>query len=381
MYILHTIGLVVPIASLVYQAMALWSVSRYKKIAASTSTPLPGITIVKPVHGLDAQLHDNLRSFCEQDYPCFQIIFSVAKTDDPALPIIRNLIAEYRQLDLALVVSDRRIGSNNKISNVVNGAQQAKHDLLVIADSDMRVSRSYLRSIAKAFEAPDVGAATCLYTGSAVGKLASRLACMYINDSFLPSILVALRMEKLNFCFGATMAVRRKALEAIGGFAQLGNFLADDYMLGKLVSEQGYRVVLAPVVVENIVQEESLGDLLRHELRWARTVRTVRPGGYALSILTQTVPLAILGWLLCRTGTVGLAVLAAALALRLALHFTVRSRFSVPGWPSPQLIPLREMMNLSVWVTSFLGNNVEWRGSNFAVAGDGQMTRNEVVSS
>jgi ceramide glucosyltransferase len=375
----HTLGLLIPSASILYQLVALWSVTRFRRSNVAPSQH-PGITVFKPVHGLDAQLYENLRSFCEQDYGVFQIIFCAASEDDAALPTIHRLIAEFPRLDLSLVVCGHRIGSNAKISNVANAAEQARHDLIVIADSDMRVKRNYLTSIAKAFEPDDVGAVTCLYTGSAAGRLASQLGCMYINDVFLPSILVALRMETLKFCFGATMAIRRSVLEAIGGLTQFGNYLADDYMLGKLVSDKGFRVVLAPVVVENVVLEPDIGGLLRHEVRWARTVRTVRPIGYALSILTQTVPLALLALLLCHTGTAGVALLGVAICMRVLIHYAVRHRFGVSGASSPQLIPLREAMNFSVWVTSFLGNNVEWRGSSFAVASDGQMSKNEVAS-
>lgn len=381
MQIVHTLGLAIPAASLIYLLTALWSLSRYRNATGAISGRQPPMTVIKPVRGLEPQLYENLRSFCEQDYPCFQVVFSVAREDDPALPVIRRLVAEHPHLDLSIVVSSQRCGSNNKISNVANAEHVAKHDLLVVADSDMRVGRDYLRSIAAAFEDPKVGAATCLYVGAAAGNLASRLGSMYINETFLPSVLVARHLEQLRYCFGATMAIRRNVLTAIGGFVRLGNFLADDYMLGKLVSEQGFRVVLAPVLVQNVVYERSLGDLLRHELRWARTVRTVRPAGYALSIFTQTVPLSAFGWLVCRTGSAGMVMLGGSLILRMVLHLVARSRLGVSGGPALLLVPLREMMNLSVWVGCFLGNSVEWRGSSFSVAGDGQMKSNEVVNS
>lgn len=341
--------------------------------------PSPPITVLKPVHGADAELYQNLKSFCEQDYPVYQTVFSVASPEDTALPVVQKIIADYAQHDISLVISDRHIGLNSKISNVANAYPLAKYDLLVIADSDMRVRPDYLRCIARAFEGSEVGAVTCLYKGSPVGSMASYLGCMYINESFVPSVLVALSVEGLKYCFGATMAVRKEALSAIGGWTTLSAFLADDYMLGKLVTQHGYKVAMADCLVENVVQESSMKTLWQHELRWARTIRTVRPVGYALSILTQPVPLAALGLFLSPPNSLGFLFLTTALGLRVLLHFAARQRFQLRGRAAPWLIPIREVLNFSVWVASFFGSRVQWRGRNFLVNRNGHMVKKERI--
>jgi ceramide glucosyltransferase len=371
--------LVVAFAAVGYQAFALWCVARFNKRRPSQTSNEPPVTVIKPVFGLDTELFENLQSFCRQDYGPYQVIFTAAHQEDPAIPVVQRVMTENPHLDLSLVVNARRSGTNQKMSNVANAYEIAKHDLVVIADSDMRVGKDYLRCIAKAFEPPEVGAVTCPYTGSTSGNLASKLACLYINESFLPSVLVATVMEPLTFCFGATMAVRRDALNAIGGFRELSAYLADDYMLGNLVSQKGYRVALAPYVVTNIVQEAGLAALLRHELRWARTVRTSRPGGYAMSILTHSVFLTSLSFFAFDTGTLGLLALTLACGLRAALHYAAEGRFGITPPISPWLLPLRDLLNIGVWIASYLGNRVEWRGGNFTVRRDGTMINEELT--
>jgi len=385
------------LGSFAYQIFALSHVARFRegKLSSAGSRrakqnayqdfdesipPLPAVTLLKPVHGVDAELYQNLKSFCEQDYPVYQIVFAIASPEDPAIPVVQQIIADHAHRDICLVISDRHIGLNNKISNVANAYELAKYDILVIADSDMRVRPDYLLCIARAFEPSDVGAVTCLYTGSPVGSVASDLGCMYINESFVPSVLVALSLEELKFCFGATMAVRKEALNAIGGLATLSAFLADDYMLGKLVTEHGYRVAMADCLVENIVLERNIWTLLQHELRWARTVRTVRPVGYALSILTQPVPLAALGLLFSPSNSVGFIILVMALGLRVLLHFTARQCFQLRGLAAPWLVPVREVLNFAVWVASFFGNSVQWRGRSFHVNRKGHMMKKEGIA-
>lgn len=358
--------------SLGYLTFALVCILRHRWRQSGLSQPQPPLSVLKPLNGLDAQLYENLSSFCAQDYPSFQIVFSVASPGDPAVPVVERVMREHPELDLSLVIDARAIGTNRKISNVANGYQAAKHDVLIIADSDMRVESDYLARIAAAFDSPLVGAVTCLYSATTLNGLASRLASMFINDSFLPSVLVALRLQELKFCFGATMAVRRDALQRIGGFAALGSILADDYMLGQLVSVHGYQVRLASCVVRNIVQENSLRELWLHELRWARTVRTVRPFGYALSIMTQALPVTAALWLLTSSGSSAL-LLGAAAALRVALHYLIRARFQIPGHTAPWLIPLRDALSFGIWAASFFGRDVRWQGGTFTIQADGEM--------
>jgi ceramide glucosyltransferase len=301
----------------------------------------------------------------------------VSDAADPAVTTIERVIEDFPNLDLELVVDDRLIGTNFKVSSLANMLRRAKYDILVIADSDMRVQPDYLGSIVAPFEDPDVGAVTCLYRGSPVGGLASAIAAMFINEWFLPSVLVALTFERLRFCFGASMAVTRKALDAIGGFEPLANDLADDYMLGKLISERGYTICLAPYLVENVVFEPDLKALFLHELRWARTVRTVRPIGYTLSFLTYSLPVSILFLAVTlATGFASAGVIAVALAigLRVFLHYAVRAAFDIASPVMPWLIPIRDILAFLVWCASFLGRNVQWRHGKFSLDSDGRLT-------
>ena len=329
------------------------------------------VTVIKPICGMEVELAENLRSFCQQDYGAYQILFGVRSASDPAIPVIRRIIEEFPEIDCGLIVSDRIIGSNYKVSNIANMAEQAKHDILVISDSDMRVDRRYLKSVVAPFDGDDIGAATCLYSGHARGGIPSMLSAMFVNDWFLPSALIPQGFAEQKYCFGATMAVRRDVLNKAGGFAALANFLADDYMLGKLVSDAGYRIALVPYVVSNVMHEKSWQSVYQHEIRWARTIRSVQPMGYALSAITETVPMAILASAALLFAGHGLlwSVLpvAMALVLRIGLHGIVCSSLVGGTSCAPWLIPLRDSLSLVVRISGYFGSRVMWRENAFTV--------------
>lgn len=360
-------------AAIFYVLWALWAVHAFRRKPAPEAAFRQPVTILKPICGLDPGLYGNLRSFCEQDYPDYQVIFGVRDADDPAIAVIERVIADFPGRDLRLMIDDRVIGTNLKVSNLANMMAQAKHEILIIADSDMRVGRNYLKAVTAPFGDSRTGAVTCLYKGSPVGGLPSILGSLFINDWFVPSVLVALTFQPLRFCFGATMAVRRAALDEIGGFAALASHIADDYMLGKLVSDRGYKVELAPYMVENLVLEPDMKTLIRHELRWARTVRSVQPAGYAFSILTQAIPLGLLAALISGLSSLGLALLALAIVVRIVLHYAVRSAFGIRGNGAPWLVPVRDLLGFAVWIGSFFGRDVHWREQAFLLEADGQL--------
>jgi ceramide glucosyltransferase len=329
---------------------------------------------LKPVAGAEPNLEANLRSFCTQDYPEFQILFGVRDARDAAIPIVERLVRDYPQRGATLIVDPTVTGSNYKISNVLNLMPQARHDILVVADADCRVGPTYLAEIAASFADPAVGAVTCVYKGTPLRpRLADRLGAMFINEWFLPSVLVALLTEPLRYCFGATMAVRRDVLEAIGGFKALASYLADDYMLGHLVAAAGRTVVLARHVVDITVDEGSLAALLRHELRWARTMRTVRPVGFALAGLTDAIPLTILWAAITGFAPLSLGLLGAAVAVRLLTHYAARVRLNLSGPAVPWLVPLRDLLTFAIRVMSFAGRRVAWQNQAFIVQPDGRM--------
>jgi len=334
--------------------------------------------VFKPVCGIDYGSFDNLRSFCEQDYPDLQVIFGVREADDPVVHVIRRLIETMPGRDIALVINDRVIGANLKISNLVNMYPLAKHDILIIADSDMRVGPDYVSSVVGAFDAPDVGVVTCLYKARSAAGVASTLSSMSINEWFLPSALVAVALQGPQFCFGSTMAVTRKVLERVGGFEQLGSYLADDHMLGMLALRLGYRLRLSSYVVENVVQERNLRALFAHELRWARTIRSIQPWGHAFSFTTYAVPLsmisAMLAWPSYEAMTLAGGLLGLCLLLRCAMHRVARSSLGLTGAWSFWLVPVRDLFGAAVWAASLFGSRVVWRGWALSVGPKGQLT-------
>lgn len=349
-------------------ALELFNLKR-KKISASNFQP--AVTVLKPVYGLDPEMLDNLRSFCRQDYPEYQIIFGVHDEKDPAIPLIKKVIKEFKKIDISYIVNSKIHGANRKVSNLINIYPAAKHDYLLVADSDMRVPSNYLSNVMPAFSNSEVGAVTCLYAGTAVGKMASSLNAMFINSWFLPSVLISKLIEPIKYCLGATMIVRRDLLEKIGGFKTLSNYLADDYMLGKLVSDLGYKVHLSHFIVENIVEEASLKDLVSHELRWARTLRRVEPIGYAFTFLTDTMVISLIAALTIylNTGLIEWALLPILIVMvaRIFLHYRTAKISGSNNAGSILLIPLRDILSFCIRVLSFTGNSIQWRNNSFNV--------------
>jgi ceramide glucosyltransferase len=361
-------------AGVAYTAIAISRVRAFRKTLAETHTTFaPGITVLKPLHGGEPGLYANLRSLCDQTYPSFQIIFGAAGRDDPALEIARRLQREYPQRDIEIVSGVAKPANNPKIGNLLGMIGRAKHSLIAIADSDIHVGPGYLQAVASCFTDPNVGAATCIYGGTPNGSLPSALGAMFVNDQFSPSVLVALALEPLTYCFGATMAVRAELLERIGGLQALADHLGDDYMLGNLVTRAGYRVELCPYVVHTDVNERDIRSLWLHELRWARTIRAARPAGYAGSIVTYVLPLAIAFALLSPSAIAGMLVLALAATLRTLLHDEAQKTFAPHDRRTPWLIPVRDALSVGVWCASFLGQRVAWRGDRYRVNSDGRM--------
>ena len=356
---------ILPAAYLITAIFGVWQFRRIHERAPRHVAAGPGVTVLKPLCGDEVELLENLRSFCDQDYPDFQVIFGLSSDKDPAILKVKQLMGEFQEHDISLVVDERVHGSNLKISNILNMLDHAKHDILVIADSDMRVERDYLQIVAATFDDPCVSAATCLYSGSARGGLPSTLGAMFINDWFFPSALIPALRDKLTYCFGATMAARRGAIENIGGFGALANILADDYMLGNFVHRQGQKVALAPYLVRNIVHEPSMRALFLHEVRWARTIKNVKPLSYALSTITEGLFLSVAAAVLLSFGGVSgwliaLPIIIVAL-LRLALHLGVSETIKGQGERTPWLIPLRDLLSLGVRISSYFGTTVHWR--------------------
>jgi ceramide glucosyltransferase len=349
-----------------YALFAAWAARRFARSRIVPAKNYPAVTLLKPLHGGEPNLYVNLARFCVQDYPSpVQIVFGVDDAADPAVAVVRRLIAAFPGRDLQLVINPRRHGTNRKVSNLINMVGEARHEVLIICDSDIIVDRNYLESVAASLERPGIGLVTCLYRGEAAQGPWARLAAAAIDYHFLPSVLVGLRLGLADPCFGSTIALRRQTLAAIGGLEAVVEHLADDYVLGRLVRRTGLRIAIAATTVAHDCVQSSALDLFRHELRWARTIRSVDPLGFAGLIITHALPLALLGMVFGGVTPASLMVIIALacrffLQTELAHAFYLREDFSWMG-------PLRDMLSFAVFVASFFGRGVEWRGHGYAV--------------
>jgi ceramide glucosyltransferase len=333
----------------------------------------PEVSVLKPLHGDEPDLYENLRSFTEQDYPALQIVLGVNDPQDGAVPAARALIRDLPTCDVALVVDARARGSNKKIANLENMLEAARGDVIVFADSDMRVDRYYLDAVTAPLHDRQTGVVTCLYKGLPTGGIWSDFGAMHINFGFLPSALVAEALGLGGGCFGATIALRRETLERIGGFARLRDELADDHRIGDEVRALGLAVVLSPYIVEARVFEPSLVALWRHELRWARTVRAVAPAGFAGSVLAHPVVIAALAAAATGFGLTACIFLVISCILRWASARVIADALGLPP-AKPWLLPVRDALSFAVFVASFFGRTVFWRDQVFHVEASGRMT-------
>uniref|UniRef100_A0A831XL03 Glycosyltransferase n=1 Tax=Geobacter metallireducens TaxID=28232 RepID=A0A831XL03_GEOME len=338
----------------------------------------PPVSILKPVKGVDAGSFDNFASFCRQEYPApYQIIFACADAADPVIPVIRRLMAEFSELDMELVVEPTLHGPNHKVSNLINAFPKARHDLLIVCDSDIRVTPDYLREVAAPFADAAVGLVTSLYRSPGVGGAATALEAMGFTVEMIPNVMAALKLEGLSFALGASMAVRREALEAIGGFGALADYLADDYQLGNRVHRAGWRLELSDCFVESVMHRESLATVLSRQLRWARTMRVSRPGGYLASGITQPFPLACLALAVSGFSGAGWGAVFLLYLVRSAVAL-VFSRCYVKDGIFPRwlwLLPIRDAIAFATWALSFAGSRVRWRGHLFRLLPGGRIEK------
>ncbi len=374
--LMDLIGWAVLLAATAYVLLAIaaqWVWSRRWRIGSGPS-PLAAVSVLKPLCGDEPRLYENLRSFCQQHYPSYQLVFGTRSSDDPALDVVRRLQLEFPALDIAWVADPRIHGRNLKVSNLLNLLPLARHDWLVIADSDISVDPHYLARVCAPLGDASVGLVTCLYRGRALGGPWSKLGRQFIDDWFAPAVLVTRLFGSDNFGFGATLALRRDALAAIGGLEVLVTQLADDHALGALTRAKGLRTVLSRSVVATDVTERALDELAAHELRWLRTIRMIQPLGYFFSFVTFTVPVAIIGWLLSGGGRDATVCIGIALAARLVLHVQSNARRyrrkdlkSIAA--ELALFGVRDTLSLAFWAAAFFGQRVSWRGQSLTLTG------------
>ena len=375
----HELGIVCAFVAALGGAYALVAVRAVRSFGAHYPerailvAPL-GITLLRPLHGDEPLLYDNLASFCDQDYAGpVQIVFGVQDSTDAAVPIVHRLIAARPDQAIELVVSPSSHGVNAKVANLAGMQARIRHEIVLIADSDIGVGHTYLSSTIAALHESGVGLVTCLYRGAEQGGLWSRLAAMAIDYHFLPSVLVGVQIGMARPCFGSTIALRRETLAAVGGFDAFLDHLADDHALGEAVRALGLRVALAPAIVSHACPERHFSELLTHELRWARTIRALNPLGYAGSIITHTVPFALIAAALSGLGALGVGTLAIALACRLLLQVQVDGTLHIKKnrwW----LGPIRDLLSFTIYIASFFVSAVDWRGRRYQVGADGTLS-------
>ena len=329
------------------------------------------VTVLKPLHDLEPGLSARLMTFCRQNYGAsVQILCGTRHNDSPSATAVREMEQSFPDTGIELVVESRGHGVNRKVSNLINMMPRARHGTLVLSDSDIVVGSNYLRTLTALLASPGVGAVSCLYYGIGGEGLWPRLSALAINAHFLPHAIAAVSLGLAKPCCGATIALRRSMLDRIGGFGVLADVLADDHAIGVAVRSAGYDVVTAPFLVGHRCFEESLRQLVRHQIWVARTIKSIYPVAYAGTIVTHPWPLALLAMLSGSPAAVMVAL--AVLLARVMLCRSVEWRFGLPR-QNYWLIPVHDLIAFAVYVTSFFGATVHWRGADYRVAADGTL--------
>lgn len=375
-HLLSTIFLIIAIlgclSSSIYYFFCLWAASAFphesKLPTAAPTRFLPPVSILKPLKGTDPEMYESFRSHCVQDYPDYEIIFGVSDANDRAIESVEQLKQEFPDRSIRLVVCKDILGPNVKVSTLEQMAQAARFEYLIVNDSDIRVNTDYLQRVMAPLEDQHVGMVTCLYRGVAAATLGSKLEALGISTDFSAGVLVARQLERgLHFGLGSTLAFRRADLQRIGSFKALVDFLADDYELGRRISQLSKKVVLSEVVVETHLPEYDLGAFLQHQLRWFRGVRDARLGGYIGLVSTFGLLWGLLALIFSGGAPWTWAVLGAVFLLRMGMAF-VMCRAVLQDEESVEnlwLVPLRDLVAVGVWIASFTGHTVTWRGDRF----------------
>lgn len=372
---LEGLFLLVLIVTWIFWLLAWWMV-RYllrsqPMIRASYSPP---VSVLKPVRGLDAQAYVNFASFCQQEYSHFELLFGVSDSKDPAIPLIQRLQKEHPGCDIRLVVGPA-FGSNRKASLLHHLANQARHEVLVISDSDMRVTPDYLSRVVAPLVDERIGLVTCPYRGTDPVNLPAQLEALYMGFTFLPSVVIASRLLSLPFAMGSTAVLRRTHLASMGGFTAIADHLADDYQLGARIAQLGLRVHLSSYVVTTILGAPTLRELWHREVRWARGNRVSRPLAYPGLVLTFSTPLALILLLVSGLAPIGWLALASSVSLRWLLAWFMSDYLgdqTARRWLV--WLPVRDIMSALVWCAGGVGRHIVWRGDRYLLQDDGRMT-------
>ena len=375
-WVLLALGLAGTLYMIAAAIVFLRFMSRQTKPAPSTQA----VTLLKPLHGAEPRLLENLASFLTQDHAgSIQLLCGVQRADDPAIAAVEALRALYPNVTIDLVVDTASHGANRKISNLINMMAKARHPVLVLSDSDIVATPDYLSRVLAALDAQDVGATTCLYFGRGDAGFWSRLGAAGLSYQFLPGAVFGVALGLARPCMGSTIAIRRETLDRIGGFARFSDVLADDYAIGEAVHALGQKVAVPPMLVTHASAERNFDELWRHELRWGATVRAVVPGAYVESVIGMPFPLALLGAAFVQAHLAGLTIVMLSLVVRVLVTLTVDRRTGAPAMPL-WLLPVRDCLTFAIFVASFFAASVDWRGQRLRMYNDGRVLADPEIS-
>jgi len=362
--------LVLAIVPLGYYVFAIFAARKFfaNRVVPPTGN-LPPFSILRPIHGLDWDAYENYASFCRQEYPEFEMLFCVSDENDAAIPIIRKLIEGFPGRSIRLLVGSEPLGVSDKVNKLCRMAKEARHDLLIVCDSDVRVDPGFLRAIAAGLKDPRVGGVTCLYRGLTYGSFGADLEALGNSTDFAPSVLAARNLRGVDFMLGAVMATSKEELAEIGGFESMVDHFADDYELGNRIVQNGHRVELSRFPVSVVYPHETLAEAFRHQTRQNASIKHSRPWGHFGLIFTQDLAWTILGAALAPYRWLAVAYIAAYLVLRGAMAWTI----GVTGMHDDLvrrklwLLPMRDGFAFAAWVASFFPQRIHWRGQQFYV--------------
>jgi ceramide glucosyltransferase len=355
-------------AAIVYSLLSIVAAQRYLAVRSLKLRSSEPISILKPLAGPDLDLESNLRTFFEQDYPAFEILFAVRDASDPAVEVVTRLQREYPDVPSRMLFTGEPPYPNAKVYSLNQMLQAASHDLVVMSDSDIRVTPNLLQITAAEFQDPKLGVATCPYRAVPGPSFWSRLEATSMNTHFWASALVARMIEGVHFAVGPTVVARRRALESIGGFERLKDYLAEDFVMGKFAAEAGHGVILSTYVVEHHIGSASFQQNAAHRLRWARSTRRSRPAGYVGQLFTMPLPLAVLT---CLAAPAWWPLLPAAFLVRSLAAYVVSSSV-LHSRLNLLLLPIEDLMTFCFWIAGFFGNTISWRGRRYRLYRDGR---------
>ncbi len=383
---LQVVFLIPIIAGSIYSILCLLAVAHFRthprRLSGYDSSGWPGVTILKPVRGLEKNQEHNLRSACLQDYPEFQLVLSVQGPDDPALPLLKKIQEAFGSGRVSVVIGNRHVGPNGKIDNLLGALPHAQYDILVVSDSDVRLEPDYLKAIVAPLADPDVGCVCTLYKAVHAERWFEKMELLTLNADFIPSVIFASVTGASKFCLGSSMAFRRGSLQEIGGLESLADYLAEDYEMGRRLWASGKKIAVVPYFVETVVDLKNLRRWWDHQVCWDQKTRAAQGKGFFATLLIRSVPFALLFAAFRLLDGAGLMVLGGAIGLRLAtaaviLGWGLRDPEGLRGLA---LLPLRDLSALITWLLAFTKKTVRWRGAKLTLARGGRLTYREQAS-